>query len=187
DITSAVFTCPSTGNEPWNFGGGHNVPVHWSNWPGAKVMAEHLDYSYQNPYPTRAAIAKGWKLNNSVGAEFALAGDINPGVDALTQVKIDAPPTEMVKINSPNHGGEGQNVLFGDGHVSFESTPYVGVNRDNIYTYGDSGAARKEKSGDGIVGASVGPQDSILLPTAKDLGVVDAQGKLSEAAQRRRT
>jgi prepilin-type processing-associated H-X9-DG protein len=37
-------------------------------------------------------------------------------------------------FNSRNHGGEGQNVLFVDGHVEFRKQPIVGVNYDNIYT-----------------------------------------------------
>ena len=37
-------------------------------------------------------------------------------------------------FNSRNHGGEGQNVLYADGHASFERTPTVGVDHDNIYT-----------------------------------------------------
>jgi prepilin-type processing-associated H-X9-DG protein len=36
--------------------------------------------------------------------------------------------------NSFNHKQEGQNVLFGDGHVDFVKKPIVGVNYDNIYT-----------------------------------------------------
>src|SRR5215212_8140631 len=40
DITSEVFPCPSTGNEKWDFGGGKNSAVNWTNWPGAKAMAE---------------------------------------------------------------------------------------------------------------------------------------------------
>lgn len=38
------------------------------------------------------------------------------------------------KLNSRNHVGEGQNVAFVDGHVSFERTPLVGVDGDNIYS-----------------------------------------------------
>ncbi len=37
-------------------------------------------------------------------------------------------------FNSRNHQGEGQNVLFADGHASFYRVPTVGVDGDNIYT-----------------------------------------------------
>ena len=111
---------------------------------------------------------------------------MNSGVDALIKVPIAAGVDAARVGNSPNHGGDGQNVLFGDGHVEFTGHPYVGVAGDNVYTYGKSGKDHKDAAGDGIVGSPVGPNDSILLPTAKDVGIVDANGKLTEAARKRR-
>ena len=40
----------------------------------------------------------------------------------------------MKKANTNNHDKDGQNILYGDGHVAWESNPFVGVNRDNIYS-----------------------------------------------------
>jgi prepilin-type processing-associated H-X9-DG protein len=40
----------------------------------------------------------------------------------------------LLKANSPNHGGRGQNVLFCDGSVVFTKTRYVEVSLDDIYT-----------------------------------------------------
>ncbi|MDP6381251.1 MAG: hypothetical protein QF662_07905, partial [Phycisphaerae bacterium] len=43
------------------------------------------------------------------------------------------------EANSPNHGGEGQNVLYLSGEVRWHETPYAGAwrqevdRRDNIY------------------------------------------------------
>ena len=37
-------------------------------------------------------------------------------------------------VNSNNHRGEGQNVLYRDGHVAWAGSPCAGVNYDNIYT-----------------------------------------------------
>jgi hypothetical protein len=37
-------------------------------------------------------------------------------------------------VNSTNHNGDGQNVLYSDGHARFEKSAYVGINGDNIYT-----------------------------------------------------
>ena len=46
-------------------------------------------------------------------------------------------------------------MLYGDGHVSWESTPFAGADRDNIYT-----------TQDGKVNASPHtPADTILIPT----------------------
>jgi prepilin-type processing-associated H-X9-DG protein len=126
-------------------------------------------------------------LNSTLGAEFAVAADLNPGGERMLKLSVRSPAKEMLWGNSTNHNRDGQNVLYGDGHVVFESTPFVGVILDNIYTFGESGGVRGEKGGGkGIVGSPVGPEDSILLPTAEDLGVTDKDGKLSEDARRKR-
>lgn len=39
--------------------------------------------------------------------------------------------------NSPVHKGDGQNVLFIDGHVDFEKRSFVGIENDDIYTRWD--------------------------------------------------
>lgn len=41
----------------------------------------------------------------------------------------------MRRLNSFSHQDTGQNVLFADGHVNFETLPTVGIDSDNIYTY----------------------------------------------------
>jgi hypothetical protein len=73
--------------------------------------------------------------------------------------------------NSRNHDQAGQNVLYGDMHVEFRTTPYCGVDGDNIYT-----AQSKEQnvSGEappakvpGYLGTDIGPAwptDSYLIP-----------------------
>jgi hypothetical protein len=49
----------------------------------------------------------------------------------------------MARGNSNNHGNEGEEVLYCDGHVEFQNAPFCGaqrigeVARDNIYTSGD--------------------------------------------------
>jgi prepilin-type processing-associated H-X9-DG protein len=48
-------------------------------------------------------------------------------------IMADAPPQDPRLGNSANHGGEGQNVLFLDGHVLFHKTRNVGVDGDDIY------------------------------------------------------
>jgi len=36
-------------------------------------------------------------------------------------------------MNSRNHGGAGQNVLYLDGHVSWSATVFCGYGSDNIF------------------------------------------------------
>jgi len=78
--------------------------------------------------------------------------------------------------NSNNHKKDGQNVLYGDGHVEFQSSPYSGSFRDdvgfrdNIFTADNArGASGSGVSHDkGFVSTTAFPQDqfdSVLLPT----------------------
>src|SRR5690349_1013237 len=76
DITSEVFTCPSSNAEKDTYGGGTNAAINKVNFTD---LAKNLSYSYQDPYPDATAIGSGFKLNNSISAEFAVGSDINPG------------------------------------------------------------------------------------------------------------
>jgi prepilin-type N-terminal cleavage/methylation domain-containing protein len=138
DITPEVFVCPSSNGEKDTYG---NPPgsgataqnkISFTNWQ------KNNNYSYVNPYPDAGAVGAGFKVNTTLGAEFAVAADINPGTGTQYDVKIPANETDsqknMQKANSPNHQGAGQSVLFGDGHVDFVQNPFCGTQRDCIYT-----------------------------------------------------
>ena len=71
----------------------------------------------------------------------------------------------MQLSNSNNHNKNGQNVLFSDGHVDYDNTPFVGVNQDNIYTRG--GTAFGLTTSD-CSDSPYAANDSILLPTDDD-------------------
>jgi len=155
DITSEVFCCPNSSDEKDIYGGGTNAPINRSNFSNRK----NLSYSFQNPYPRQKAIDAGFKWTNELSADFALAADKTPGVtgsgdNVLTPTAMSS-AKDMRQGNSNNHDKDGQNILYGDGHVAWESNPFVGVNRDNIFT-----------TADGKIAASpVDANDSILLPT----------------------
>jgi len=166
DITSEVFICPSSNAERWDFGGGSNTAQNWSNWAGTAGVQRNLSYSYQNAYPNTTAISGGFRLNNSITADFAVAADINPGLtgtnDNVQAVTTTSSAREMKQGNSNNHDEDGQNVLYGDGHVNFEQNPFVGVQRDCIYTTKSTSTAF---SGGTVYGTPYDGNDSILLPT----------------------
>ena len=163
DITPAVFICPTdTGAEKWDFGGQAKTAQNWSNFDGRP----HLSFSMTNPYFSPAAVKAGamWSEPPAgppgmLTSDFAVAADINPGGAALLQLSLDSPSQQMRAGNSPNHAGDGQNVLYGDGHVSFSQTSFCGVRLDNIYTAASAG-------GPSLEGSVAGPNDSFLLPTA---------------------
>jgi len=165
DITSEVFTCPSSNGEKDLYGGGTNAPINRCDFSSSK----NLSYSYQNPYPGTSAIGAGFKLNNAIGAEFAVAADMNPGTsngDNVTAVKPDSSAKDMKQANSNNHDKDGQNILYGDGHVAWESNPWVGVNRDNIYCP-SSGTGNTNVDGV-LLHGSYDANDSNLEPTDDD-------------------
>jgi prepilin-type N-terminal cleavage/methylation domain-containing protein/prepilin-type processing-associated H-X9-DG protein len=171
DITPEVFTCPSSNAEKWDFGGGANTALNWSNWNSTSGVQRNLSYSYQNPYPNNNAISSGFKLNNSITAEFAVASDINPGApgdgdnggnnDNVKAVTTTSSARDMKQGNSNNHDEDGQNILYGDGHVSFEQNPFVGVQRDNIFT---TKLNSTSFTGGSVIQSPFDGNDSILLP-----------------------
>jgi prepilin-type processing-associated H-X9-DG protein len=157
DITAEVFNCPSSNTEKDSFGGGTNSALDRANFTDVK---KNLSYSIHNPYVRDGVVpaddATYWTSNMS--PEFAVAADVNPGVAGGSNVLIvttNSSAKDMSKANSQNHDADGQNILYGDGHVAWESNPFVGIERDNIYT-----------TRDGKVAASpVDVKDSVLLPT----------------------
>jgi prepilin-type N-terminal cleavage/methylation domain-containing protein/prepilin-type processing-associated H-X9-DG protein len=163
DITSEVFTCPSSNAERDTYGGGTNSALNRVNFSD---LTKNLSYSYQNPYADSTAIGAGWKLNSSISAEFAVASDINPGTtgtnDNVFAVSTTSSANLMKQGNSNNHDEDGQNVLYGDGHVEFQQNPFVGVQRDNIFTR--AATNNRPNGNDGLVRSSADANDSVLLP-----------------------
>jgi prepilin-type processing-associated H-X9-DG protein len=168
-IASPCFICPSANLRPWDFGGNAENALNWNNWDGNSGLRRHLSYSFQNPFASKAAVQNGFQLKNP-DATFALAADMNPGGDAVTTVTLKSSPDEMKNANSLNHNRDGQNVLYGDGHVEVQSTPFAGTNHDNIYTAGGPEIKADERNKAVIAASSVSPSDSILLPTSADIG-----------------
>jgi hypothetical protein len=66
--------------------------------------------------------------------------------------------------NSRNHQGEGQNVLFDAGHVSFATTPFVAPKGDNIFT---TKLDKDAVDGGPVLTSPYDRYDSILLPTSQ--------------------
>ena len=153
-----------------------NSPTDLSNFPGL----EYMSYSYQNPYGSEHALASGFKWNVTIPADFALAADLNPGKSALA-VKPTSSRKEMSEANSPNHAKAGQNILYSDGHVEWQQTPFAGPEigegagkwNDNIYT---ARTADNQQTGGEINAAPYDNADNILLPAADYKAAEDKAG-----------
>ncbi len=141
-VSASALVCPATRDVADDFGG--HRPEDRSNFTN---LNRNLSYSVQNPYAGTAAIAAGFRWFGGLADDFAVVADRSPGPTESND-KLSVPG------NSRNHGGIGQNVLYGDGRVEFRTTPYAGVQGDHIYC-----------SHSGLVLA--GPEnrsDSVLLP-----------------------
>ncbi len=163
DITPEVFICPSANGEKDNFGGGVNSAVNRVNFTD---WTKNLNYSYQNPFGSTTAKGNGWKLNNTISADYAVASDMNPGTSGNND-NVLAPNTtssaqQMRQANSNNHGEDGQNVLYGDGHVEWQQNPFVGPNRDNIF-YANSDTTGKA-SANPLTDSPYDANDNVLVP-----------------------
>jgi len=193
DLTPDVFTCPSSNA---NRGFQTTLVANSSNFGGWNVTdtatgelsgLPDVSYSYNCGFPSSAAIAGGYKWNNTLSSDFAMASDVNPGgISAtlptpsgqtgspITSNSTDAAALQQV-ANSPNHKFQGQNVLYGDGHVEFQQSQWCGSYRgattgasarDAIFTNGTQTTAGGLYSGSGASSLPVDIYDSLLLPTA---------------------
>src|SRR5262249_48656351 len=79
-VQLAAFVCPSSGAEAMNLpGGGISQHRNFDTVPGGGNVG-NLSYSIENPYPGSNAVidAFRWK-SEALGADFAIAADLNPG------------------------------------------------------------------------------------------------------------
>ncbi len=166
DLSPETFICPSSNatrgfqtasvQDSSNFGGWNNTANLTDIHVPAGYAIPDCSYSYQNPFPSASALQAGFKWNNTISSDFAIAADVNPGKSGIAGrsggVETVAPgapqgadsnPPDTCQYwgNSSNHKFQGQNVLYGDGHVEFQTTCFCGpfrtgtLNyRDNIYT-----------------------------------------------------
>ncbi len=166
DIISETFVCPSTDVTRDLYGGGANTALNRSNFTDWR---KNLSYSLAVPYVNFDDELRRKRFNGAGDAAFALAADLNPGIGDgfdVTAVSESSSSKDMRNANSPNHQGDGQNVLFADGHVEFVQNPFCGVKRDNIFTVSGAtdGSVTTSKT---VVGLPAWDGDSVLLPASR--------------------
>ena len=186
DVTAKSFICPSSGNQ---IDSDQNVDLYYDF-----KSSGNISYGYQVPYGPFDS-----RPSEAVDPRMAVGGDRGPyysggskpssntnwnstsGVDALS-------PQEWKPYNSPNHGGtgsgEGQNVLFGDGHATFEKTPLAGIDNDNIYTLmsdeeGNGADFVKEGAGSGYIPNSTNITQEHYYPGHNALQPAGASNRMS--------
>ena len=120
--------------ECWDFG-----TIKGGSGASALGPWNYVSYSYQVPWTSYAT-------GVSSPAGVGLMSDKSPYYDSTTlpadltaflviSATADLDKSDLMKKgNARPHQSEGQNVLYGDGHVTFEKMSNVGVEQDNIYT-----------------------------------------------------
>ncbi len=168
--------------EMWDFGH-HGVAAIADTGP-----VNCVSYSIQHPYSTHAASA-------TKSASFAVMADKNPWHDPkLPGFAGDGTPADAMNwegrvgflsddwtnpavtiekwrlliANAQPHGREGQNVLFADGHNSYEKRTDVGIKHDAIYTPQTANHIRQggpvsRAAGHNNTNVPVGVSDSFLV------------------------
>jgi prepilin-type N-terminal cleavage/methylation domain-containing protein len=167
-------TCPNESTDPMTASSitGIDTKAGWAQ----------CSYGYQVPFGTNG------QPSPNVDPDMALVADKGPYGTYFESSQTVPPPTAMPtasgspeewkKFNSSNHGGyndgEGQNVMYNDGHVDFFTTPVCGVAKDNIYTQWPSAnpltqdlrAAGNQPTGvsPNVMLAPWGVSDSLIYP-----------------------
>lgn len=169
-VSPKNFICPEDATAEEDFltldGKESGIPVDLRNTNDFS-FARSLSYSVMNMH--HAAFAKHWNPNASADQVLmADDNDNNAAVDRHTFSK-GAPIADVTRAeNSSHHKGEGQNLQFGDGHVSFDDDPFVGPGGDNVFamtvggknvppTFGNS-------DGDAATDPALADRDAVLLP-----------------------
>ena len=147
-----VFVCPSSR---------HTSDAQVLDYKSVRDFRgdRYVSYSYQNElgdYQLKETAAPAWRLAvmadcNPMRRDFRSGaprgGKPQGATDRRLARKPKFPPSDQTdfwnrqtgpitdpwELNSPNHGFQGQNVLYLDGHVEWAVHPYCGPKWDNIW------------------------------------------------------
>lgn len=181
DAKTEWFVCPSSDGTRDLVEDAAGRPVD-ARSRGNFRSAAHLTYAVASPFSGVPEYA----LNDTLPSGFVIIADQGPSIDSLAPGRApaaDASPRALAMGNSVNHRRGGQNVLYPQGTVIFETTPYCGVGRvrsgdrtlvpgDNIYTALAATPlvdVRPTHSLPGVAGTDLGPSyryDTLLVPGA---------------------
>ena len=134
---------------------------------------DQISYSIAIPWTsaTPSTMAPWWS-NKNTDSGVPLVCDMAPASETAYNLDTTAPPGSTTsKYASYNHDQKGQNVSFGDAHVDWTLSPYVGsTGIDNIWTLGTGGAQLPLTTPGTVPGPVLGgsyPYDQIMIPVRK--------------------
>ncbi|HLL88559.1 MAG TPA: hypothetical protein VK324_04595 [Tepidisphaeraceae bacterium] len=156
-LPAGLFLCPYTDSDAMR----PDPAVDLGERLNFTDYRRHLGYSVLNVYPADPAVAAAFNAKGVLREEFAVAADLNPGThgdgdDVLGHALPSDAGAVTRAANSRNHDKTGQNVLYGDGRVEWQTSALCGVKQDNVYATQVPGI---------VEGPAVTTDDSVLLPT----------------------
>jgi len=162
DVTTKQFVCRGdTGSQVFELSEvsgllpNASLTDFWDFGPGPPVglTATYVSYAYNSPfYNSEVSPASSFPISAIRNPQSPVAADRNPFLDKNADLcnKLgnlgdeiapecidDAGSVSLLDsdhlANTFAHQLEGQNVLYADGHVNFETKPTVGIEKDNIW------------------------------------------------------
>jgi len=165
--------------DAWDFGG---------RYDDCNNPSRHCSYSYHAPFDHKHVLTLAYD------AGMAVLADRNPWIDPnrvndaslgwaqFIEAFEGGDPNQIRIGNSDAHQRDGQNILFIDGHVEFETRAACAVRGDNIYTIdaGQSDPGQPRQAAPRVYDSSLRPahkRDSVLVQELpRVLRGVPAQG-----------
>ena len=154
DGTAKQFVCKGDGAKVFKLSDfGSAVPDDfeiedaWDFGDGVRGNpGEYCSYAYHMPY-YQVKNVPGFPIGVTSKPNSPLCSDRNPYLDKnLSDEDLEGPKWDTTtdppsysapdgKGNCAAHQRDGQNVLFNDSHVYFQTYPNCGINNDNIYLH----------------------------------------------------
>ena len=134
---------------------------------------DQISYSFAYPYGLKLEAERppvGWRDEGNASIPHAAdMAPLNGTGRPKRNVSPGAAPRSNKIWNSGNHGGAGQNVVFGDGHAEWTTSPDVGQMNDNIYTLGGAGGGSRfggTQPGKSaiVIETAAPPLDTVMVP-----------------------
>ena len=130
-LPTEVFICPY--NDATTYFADMADPQTHCNFTDWKT---NLSYSFADPYPGSGGYRRRVSPDQSYSRRFSNGRGFEPRAKPPFADVTAAVPGASSRIienaNSLNHEQDGENVLYADGHVTFQETCLCGIGQDNI-------------------------------------------------------
>ena len=147
DVSAAQFTCQAADEKKFELNADTASETTLADdvtecWDFGLEPWNHCSYAFQLPYKTSGSGSVAYAVGAASPAGKALTADKSPYFDkqvttpavyTWTNNEVDKSVDTFQYAQAQAHQGDGQNVLYGDGHVKFEKLANVGIQQDNIY------------------------------------------------------